>query len=44
MSKKGLNMSQEYSRKENKMYRAPRLSPMTKERGTKNVRKAKKGK
>ena len=39
--KKGLNMGQAYARNENKMYRAPRLSPQVKNRGTKNIRKAK---
>ena len=43
MSKKSMNMGQEYARNENKMYRAPRLSNAVKNRGTKNVRKQKKG-
>jgi hypothetical protein len=43
MSKKE-NFGREYANQENKFYRATRLSPQTKNRGTKNIRKAKKSK
>lgn len=43
MSKKE-NFGREYANRENKVYRATRLSPQVKNRGIKNIRKAKKSK
>lgn len=43
MSKKQINAGKEFSRYENKIWTAPRLSNVVKNKGIKNVRKQKKG-